>query len=61
MFFDVELAYTLLSSAMSLDVIAVIMLVFSDWTDVALNRSAAQGKLISRDRRGGLNAVVVWG
>ncbi|KAM7506153.1 hypothetical protein LguiB_005057 [Lonicera macranthoides] len=37
--FDVEITYTLLIGALALDGIAFLMLIFSDWTIVALNRS----------------------
>ncbi|KAM7500033.1 hypothetical protein LguiA_024447 [Lonicera macranthoides] len=43
-FIDVKLTYTLLISALTLDIIAVIMLVFTNWTVVAQNKLAAHEK-----------------
>lgn len=48
--FDVEITYTLLIGALALDGIAFLMLIFSDWTIVALDRSPDNNpeKLLSR-------------
>ncbi|KAM7505126.1 hypothetical protein LguiB_004030 [Lonicera macranthoides] len=46
-FIDVKLTYTLLVSALPLDIIAVIMLVFTNWTVVAQNTLAAHEKLLN--------------
>lgn len=48
--FDVGVTYTLLIGAITLDVIAFIMLVFSDWTVVALQKSPDQAIASTKSR-----------
>ena len=43
---DIMVTYTLLFGAMCLDLIALIMLIFSDWTVAAINTSWPMGKCI---------------
>ena len=46
--FDVIVTYTLLVGAMCLDAIALLMLVFSDWTISAINANKPMGTKLRR-------------
>lgn len=55
--FDVAVTYTLLIGAMTLDMIAIIMLIFSDWTVVALKKSPDLDKSSSQSKA---NRFLSW-